>query len=637
MSPQVIRERGRTNGRISVAFASTTDAATEWADAPARPRHPFTPFPRSAIEQSLVARFEEAAQCFADRLAVVTPSVSWTYNQLDARANAIANALVERSGSGSEPVCLLMDQGAPLIVATLGVLKAGKFYVPLDPNHNPEHSRALLNFVGSRTVITQAQHVPAAAQLGLSPNNLLRVEEWLARQDAKRLTLPIQPHDPAYVFFTSGTTGHPKGVLDNHRNVLHNTMRYTNALHIRPDDRLTLIQAATFSGTVSTLFSALLNGACLLPFDVRVEGFVRLAEWMKTAGATVYHSVPSIFREVATAGGSFPSVRLVRLEGDRAARADWELFCRVFPVGSSLANGLGTTETGLCRQFFADHQSQLTGATLPIGYPLPDFEVQVRRENGEPAQPGEIGELTVASEFLAVGYWRNEELSRARFRPDPNAPQRRVYHTGDLGRMATNGCVEYLGRQNFEEKINGQWVDCAALEETLRAVAGVREVAVITRPDPGGTIRLVAFIVAQGGATVSAEHLRKRLAEEMPAQPTPSAFIQLPALPLNEHRKVDRAALREFPWPANAHDTPIVAPQTELERQVATVWEEILNVRPVGVTDNFFALGGESLLAARLAARLEKQLGCRVSPSAFLKTPTIEQFLSCLDPEPGES
>lgn len=604
-------------------------------DAAARPQNPFVPFPRAEIERNLVARFEAQVNQHALSPAVLTPEVEWSYAELNARANTIAQAMLERTGRQSEPVCLFLDQGAPLVAAILGALKAGKFYVPLDPTHPVERSRELLAFVGARLVLTAQPHLPIAAQLGVQPPNLRIVDELLAAPDNTNPALPIQPHDPAYVFFTSGTTGQPKGVLDNHRNVLHNVMRYTNALHVCPADRLTLVQAATFSGTVSSLFSALLNGACLLPFDVRAEGFVRLAEWMKAARATIYHSVPAIYREVVQAGESFPDVRVVRLEGDQASRSDLELFRGAFPANSCLANGLGTTETGLCRQFFAHQQTQLTGDALPIGYPLPDLEMSVLRADGTPAAPGEIGELVVTSEFLAVGYWRNDELTRARFRSAGSKNPRRVYHTGDLGRMAADGCLEYLGRASFEEKINGQWVDCAALEHALQTTPGIRDAAVVTRADATGATRLAAFVIPHEDAGWHPMQLRARLAEQFPSQPIPTAFSSLPALPLNEHGKVDRAALRARPLPAESRSTAFVAPATELERLVATAWEEILKVRPVGMTDNFFELGGESLKAARLAAKLEQQLGCSLSPSTFLKHPTIAQFLQELFGHPA--
>lgn len=332
----------------------TENAPTKYSarsgDQPAQPTNSFEPFARAEIEQSIAARFEKIAARFPEQLAVKTPVDSWTYTELNRRANRIAREIVDRFGPQSEPVCVLMEQGATLLAGILGVLKAGKFYVPLDATHPPARNRQVVAATEARLVVTDEANAGLAS--GLMPNGVLNVDQLAALVRAEPLGLPISPDSHAYIFFTSGTTGQPKGVMDNQRNVLHNVMRYTNQLHFCAADRLTLIQAASFSGAVSNVFGALLNGAAVFPFDPRRDGFARLAAWIREERLTIYHSVPMIFRNVVAVGGMFPSVRVIRLEGDAAAPADVELFCQHFGDHCRLVNGLGTTETASCGSSF---------------------------------------------------------------------------------------------------------------------------------------------------------------------------------------------------------------------------------------------------------------------------------------------
>ena len=573
----------------------------------------FEAFPDSALEGSIVDRFAEQVARHHDCVAVVDGHLKVTYRELDRRANGVAASIVERAGSGRDPVALVVRQGAAYATAVLGTLKSGRPYVPLDPADPAPRLQQLIAGCGAVVVVTEAESRSAAEEAAGSAR-------LVATEEVDELNagpaLQIGPDSLAYIFFTSGSTGVPKGVYDNHRNVLHNILRYTNALQISPADRLTLLQGPAFSGCVSSQFGALLNGAASFPFRLSDEGLVRAAEWLRRDGITIYHSVPSVFRAVVRQGGDFSDVRIVRLEGDRASAEDVELWRRHFARDSLLANGLGTTETGLARQLILSGSDCATDGALPVGYPIRDMDVEVVDEHRASVANGAVGEIAVSSPYLALGYWNQPGLTEQRFQIRDGA---RRYLTGDLGRLADDGCLEYLGRRDGDLKVFGTRVEPAEIEQELLRVHGIREAAVAVRTTSRGEGQLIAYVVAGNAELPTLHALRASLAERLPSAMLPTALIEVDELPLGVNGKVDRRAL---PEPSRI-DSGARAAEDDLEAQLARIWEDALDVRPVGMDDDFSSLGGDSLAAADICARVETQLGMSVPLSLFAGSPTI--------------
>jgi len=567
-------------------------------------------FPNTAIEQSIPARFAHAVAGRPERLAVGFGEIRLSYRELDRRSNRVANSLLAQRGPTPEPIALLLPQGADLISAILGVLKAGKFYLPLDPAWPTAHIETIIESAGAECTITEAGFGALAS--GTDPHDP---------------TLPIPPDALAYIYYTSGSTGSPKGVCDCHRNVLHNIMRYTNALEITAADRLTLLQAPPFSGAVSSVFAALLNGAAVFPWDLRTEGMgKRLGAWLRRERITIYHSVPAIFRSFTTGDARFPDIRVVRLEGDAASRADVDLFQRHFEPHAILANGLGATETGLVAQFRHRASDPFTDGIVPIGWPLEDMYPRVLDENGREAPPATIGELVVRSRYLATGYWRQPDLTAAAFRTLENGE--REYSTGDLARVRPDGCIEYLGRRNQWPKVRGHRVEPAEVERALYELEGVREAAVIVRDVGRGEGEVIAYLVPSA-ALPDERGLRERLAAKVPQHLVPARFILLDTLPLTENAKVDRWALAAMvPQPGNGGEP--VAATDPLEARLIPIWERVLERSPIGVADDFFVLGGDSLRIAELLTALEDIGDHDLTPSIVVSAPTIRQLAEVL-------
>lgn len=577
---------------------------------------PFAP------DLSLIRAFQEQVAQRPAHIAVRTPDRSWTYVELDRWSNAVANAVLRALGSGPGQVALLLDQGAPNVAVTLGILKAGKGYVPLDATHGSDRSADLVEFSEATLLVTDAEHATTAERIMLDRAKVLVIDA-LGEEDAIEHPI-IAANDPAYIFFTSGSTGKPKGVVDSHRNVLHNIYRYSSALHITPEDRLTMIQSPTFSGTVSSLFCALLNGSTLLPFDVRKHGFAALGQWLIDARATIYHSVPSIYRGVLEAVPSQPHIRMVRLEGDGAVRQDLELFGRCFTSTAILAHGLGATETGLSCQYRMQADALFDGDRLPIGTPLPDMDVRIMGADGRPVPQGEIGEIEVCSEFLATGYWRAPEMTLERFVPTGHGRQR-AYRSGDLGRIDDQGRFIHLGRKDLEHKISGQWVNIGEVENALRAIGAFNHVLAITRQDGTEDPRLVAYVVLKNGESEAPMRWRSALMDALPDHMVPRHFIVLGKLPVTEHGKVDRRAL---PAPNVPLSNDTADPTDPQEREMAHIWEQVLLVKHVSPTDDFFDLGGMSINALRILAIVSKRWNVELQLAQLYKAPTVRLLLA---------
>ena len=630
--------QGGTQSPYHTALSVRTPKAMTAADRRAPTPRALQPAPHNAfrewakgdIEDTLHGRFEALVNACAERPAVITRTERVDYRTLNARANRVAHAIVARRGTAAEPVALLFQQGLSAIVATLAVLKAGKFYVPLELDRSSGNAARLLKDARARLLVTDTRNFAAARELCGGTIDLLDLERIDAAVPDHDLGLEVSPDALAYVYYTSGTTGTPKGVTDSHRNVLHNIMRYTNRLHICADDRLTLLQPFSFSGAVSSLFCALLNGACVFPIGFRDEAPGAIAEWLEESRVTIYHSVPAVFRTLVAEGRSFPSVRLIRLEGDQASPRDVGLYRKHFGPDCLLVNGLGTTETGIACQFFIDHTTALEDGRVPVGYPADDIEIRVLRDGGTGlASVGQIGEIAVVSRYLSPGYWHNPPLTERAFARDPLGEPGRMYRTGDLGRLRADGCLEHLGRSDTRVKVHGRWVALGDVESALMKLDAVRVAVVAARENAAADSHLIAYIIPEnGGAPASA--LRRRLSADLPPHMIPTRYVSLESLPLSDNGKVDRKAL---PLPSRSRpilEQAYVAPGSLLQQRIAQVWEEVLEVRPVGVHDNFFDLGGDSLDVTRMVDRLGHVLGREIPLSAIVEARDVQALADIL-------
>jgi len=588
----------------------------------------FEEFPRSALEATIADRFRAQAAVFAADRAVKDDRVDWTYGDLERRSNRIANRLIAEFGDGLEPVAIAAYQGASAVAAMLGAVKAGKIYVPLDFSEPDAAITAKLENASVQGIVADSAHAGRAQEFAMPRRPVIGIDQAMASGDTSDILVPRDPDDPVYIFYTSGSTGTPKGVFDSHRNVLHNILRYTNTLKIGADDRLSLIQSPSFSGTVSTMFAALLNGASLYPVDVSADGAMALAESIRAERMTMFHSVPSIFERLVATGNEFPSLRVIRLEGDQSFRRHAKLFQENFSPPCVLVNGLGATETGLTRQYFVEPDDPVEPGALPIGFAVPDIETLVVGPDGAELPAGEVGEIAIRSRYLACGYWRRPDLTAQTFVPCPDNPDTRTYRGGDLGRMDARGCLSHLGRTDFRVKLRGQWADLEAIQEAIEARCDVAEAIVtcIGGDDP----LIAAYVVAESPSALDSAAIRKALAAEFPRHMVPRHVVLLDALPLDTNGKVARKDL-PAPVPSSSAVASSTPPSGALEQALARCWCTALGRETIGRHEDFFDLGGDSLQAIDLFLSIEKTLGRRLPRSILLEAGTIAEMAARIE------
>lgn len=585
------------------------------------------PLTRRVLDGSIPSRFDEVATAVPARVAIRAPAGEISYAQLqhlsDRLARGLSAHLDAHRRDAPVPVVTLLAQGIRAIAAQLAILKAGCFYVPLDPRHPASSLAALVEHVQPALIVVDAAAVEAGTNAAAGRFPIVGIDTLESDGDGPPDRPGVDADALAYIYCTSGSTGRPKGVADTHRNVLHNVLRYTRTLSIDHADSLTLLQSPAFSGAVSSTWGALLNGATLCPYDVLADGPEGLADWIADCEVTVYHSVPSLFRRLVAGRRPFPRMRIIRLEGDRALASDVALYKSHFPRTCTLVNGLGTTETGLVRQLFVDHDTVVAPGLLPVGHAVDEMEVMVVAPDGTPMPRGDVGEIAVRSRHLAQGYWRDEGLTRSKFVATPSDPADRVYRTGDLGRMRSDDCLEYLGRGDTLVKVRGESVDLSLLEQVLTAHPAVRDAAVLPRLREDGETEIVALVTPVPGSPLSAPDLRSTLRDQVPPLMMPAVIAIRESLPLTPHGKLDRKALgalvngmgngttsgKREPSPAADPLRPPSYPQGAIEVQVVRIWEQVLERSPIGAEEDFVDLGGDSLQAADMMIRIRRVFG----------------------------
>src|SRR5262245_19567465 len=576
------------------------------------PSGKFDEFQQEDVEKSIPDRFEKIARRFPNRIAVKNGAEIVTYAELNVLADQLACGLLNERGGEGETVGLLFDVGTRLIAAMLGVLKAGKFFVLLDPSLPKARIVTMLEDAQAEIVISDQKSAVSNEAVAAGHRKLMTFDEISSRKVTEFLPVHVPPTALAFISFTSGSTGQPKAVMQNHRNLLHQTMLYTNGLHICQHDRIASLAFAVAIFVANSLL-ALLNGATLLFFDVRKEGAGALSRWLLDEGISFCWILSALFRSVCqslTADKRFRDLRALRVTTE-VSKTDIDLFRKHLSLNCVIARGFSSTETHLLSSFLIDHRTEIIGDEVPVGYAVEDKEILLLNSAGEEVGFNEIGEIAVRSRYLSPGYWGNTDLTKAKFKSFSTGGEERLYLSGDLGLMLPDGCLMYKGRKDFQIKIRGYNVSLIEVDGALLAHPQVKEAGVAAWDRDSGEKYLAAYVVPRGNSALTIGELRGFLSDKLPDYMIPSAFMFLEALPLT-NGKLDRKTLPKPSEKRPEMGTRYIPPRNESERKLVEIWQEILAMSPIGIRDNFFDLGGDSLAAGRVVFQVSKQFQIQV-------------------------
>jgi amino acid adenylation domain-containing protein len=569
--------------------------------------------------------FEAQVKRTPHHVAVVLEGEQLTFEQLNKGANQVARLLREKAVGPDVLVGIFMERSLEMIIGMLGILKAGGAYVPVDPSYPSERVSFILEDTRLSTILTQRSHLKNLSSQIAEIICVNRDEKQIREANSANLDCQVEPENLAYVIYTSGSTGKPKGVMIPHGSVCNYLSWMLEAFPFKETDRVLQKAPFTFDASVWEFYLPLISGARLVmarPHGERDNGY--LIGLIAQEGITIIQFVPSLLRlfleerrlEICH------TLKCVFSGGEALSFAIQERFFTRLP-GASLHNLYGPTETTV----YSTHCKLMPDQkTVPIGKPIKNTRIHLLDQNLQPSPLGMVGEIHIGGAGLARGYLNRPDLTGEKFIRSPlnNGTEERLYKTGDLARYLPDGNLEFLGRVDQQVKIRGIRIELEEIETVLNRSPDVKDSVLVVREGAPGEKQLVAYVVPLAGSMLTTSELRDYLKERLPDYMLPSVWVLLEALPLTPNGKIDR---RMLPSPSNQR--PLLAqayiePQTEIESQLKRIWEELLNIQPIGVRDSFFELGGDSLVAMQLVIKIQEVFDRTIPPSTLLEEATIE-------------
>ncbi|WP_160710767.1 non-ribosomal peptide synthetase [Chitinophaga solisilvae] len=589
-------------------------------------------------EKTLTDLFAEQAARTPDATAVIAGNEKLSYRELEKQSAQLA-AYLRSKGAGKDtliPLCL--EKSAGMIVAILGVMRAGAAYVPVDTSYPAERIAYLLKDTAATLVITTSA---LSASIKSDPGvHIILLDEDAAVIDACQNTLPAQvaqPEDLAYVIYTSGSTGQPKGVMVEHAGMLNHLYAKINDLHLNSKSIVAFTASYTFDISVWQMFSALMGGGTTVVYSSQlVLQPAALLEQVERDGVTILELVPSylaaLLRENITS--TLQQLQYLLVTGEAVSQpllVQWfahPAFGRI-PV----VNAYGPTEASddICHYIMTAAPAQIN---VPLGSPVQNLRIYVFSHDMKLCPAGVTGEICVAGIGVARGYLNRPELTAQKFIENPFHPGERMYRTGDLGRWLPDGNIEFLGRIDDQVKVRGFRIELGEIENVLPQYDAIEQAAVVVKADAGGNRRLVAYLVVR--PEFDREAMSTWLKGILPEYMIPSFFITLDEMPLTPNGKIDRKALPD-PDATALLATAYIAPRNELEARMAVIWQDMLGISRVGINDNFFELGGLSLLVIGLISIMKKELGLKAQVKDIFSYPTIATLAAALQERDEEA
>ena len=614
---------------------SPSEAAAAHAPLPSLMGHnTYSEFPQVCAHEL----FERQVAETPDALALTFGAMQLSYRELNARANRLAHHLRSRGVEPDSLVGICLKRSPEMVVAALGVWKAGGAYVPLDPDYPPERLLFMIEDARTRLLLTQESCRPL---LGAFDGEAIYLDSgWsaLAAESTENPGPRARPSDLAYVMFTSGSTGRPKGAMIVHSGLV-NYLTWAVREYAVEAGRSTPVHSSfSFDLTVTSLYTPLISGGSveLLPEDVGAQQL--LGALLRESDRSLVKITPAhleLLSQQIPAAKARGMSRTMVIGGENLLAESLQ-FWRDHAPDTRLINEYGPTETVVGCCIYEVKPTDSANGSIPIGRPIANTQLYVLGADLKPVPIGEAGELYIGGAGVARGYFNRPELTAERFLPDPFAgsADARMYKSGDLARLRSDGILEYLGRADDQVKIRGYRIELGEIETTLSGEPGVRNCAVVAREDEPGKKRLVAYVVARPGVALASADLKSFLKERLPDHMVPSQFVHLDALPLTPNGKVDRRAL-----PAPVAETSGAgtdgAAMSVTQEKVAAIWRELFKTDEIGLNDDFFDRGGDSLLGVALLLRIKTAFGVEMQLASLFDQPTVAKLAEIIDSMSG--
>lgn len=584
------------------------------------------PYPR---HMTLPQLFMTQAEHTPTAIAVVCGTHSMTYQELDVASNRLAQLLQKRGLAPATRIGVFLNRSTDLLVAVLGVLKSGSAYIPLDPLYPAERLAHVFDNSRPAAVITRAS-LRSRLELDETPAIVVDAEPELSSAQSTPLSQAPQPSDPAYLIYTSGSTGRPKGVQIGHRALVNLLWAMRSQPGITSADTVISVTTIAFDMVVPDLFLPLIVGAKLViaTEDVVADGGA-LLQLMQEHGATWMQATPVTWQLLLAAGWRGDPLLKVMCGGEALTRSLAE---SLLACGAEVWNVYGPTETTV---WSAVQRVESAEGPVPIGPPIANTQFYILDRHRNLVPPGAPGELYIGGDGVAHGYFGLTELTQEKFIPDRfrNLPEARLYRTGDIMRWRDSGQLEYLGRADHQVKLRGFRIELGEIESVLLQHTEIREAVAVLGQDPSGQAAIWAYAVARNCETHKEsliDSLRSLLAQALPGYMRPSSIQILENLPRTPNGKIDRRALPPPPSSGTSGKAPVL-PGNDIEQRLAKIWSTLLGIENIDTSADFFEIGGNSLLAARLMLGVETEFGKRLSLATLFKAPTIAQQAKLLD------
>ncbi len=584
--------------------------------------------------------FEHQVKQTPHEIAVIYEDQQLTYETLDSKANQLAHHLRTLGIGPDQIVGICLERSLEMAIGFLGIFKAGGAYLPLDPKYPSERLAFMLEDSQAPIILTQKHLVETL------PAHQAQVicldEDWpdISTQSEAQPPNQTTQDSLAYIIYTSGSTGKPKGVMIPHRGLVNHNLAMAKQFELEGGDRVLQFASISFDIAVEELFPTWLSGATVVlrPDDI-ISSITRFLEFVALKQITILNFPTAFWHELVNGMQQLKcdlpeAVRLVVVGGEKASRSVYTTWKELVGERCRWLNTYGPTETSVTATAYepgVEVETDSSPTEIPIGCPIDNVQIYVLDQHLQPVPIGVPGELHIGGAGVARGYLNRPELSDEKFIPHPfsQEPNAKLYKTGDLVYYRPDGNIMFLGRGDDQVKIRGFRIELGEIESALEQHPNVKEAVILAREDQPGDKRLVAYVVADQGQLSTAE-IRRYLKERLPVYMVPSAFVMLEAFPLTPNGKVDRRSLPAPDLSRIEQDDSFVAPRNEIEQQLAKIWSEVLRLEKVSVDDDFFELGGSSLLAVRLFQQIEQNFKTTLPLSSLLQAPTIAQFANLL-------